>query len=224
MLLVNNMMRRTTSLWGRPPSRYYALLKRVQSIKDACDTRMAVLGCCDGKFVLPAARRGMTVLAVDVDEISLFGGTKIGPNGPVHMPGLQARLEAEGLSDRVHIVHDDLARFEAEPTSDVVITSGALQYSRNMVHAMDGMVAQVQGHAASGGIVYVDYMLPLEKRYVGRDNYPGRARWATYFAGNDWIVISHRVLPPQFEAAHVDLPIDHEHHWGHLMAQRVPHA
>lgn len=215
------MGHKTTSLWGRPPSRYYALLRRAESSRLAGRLHLAVLGCSDGKFVLPAARRGFTVLAVDVDEIALFGGTKIGPDGPIHMPGLRARLESEGLSHQVEIVYGDLVEYEPTRPSDVVLTSGALQYSRNMKHPMDEMVGRLQSHVDINGLIYVDYMLPMEDRYRGRDNYPDRRQWARYFAGNEWRMIHHRVLPPQFEAAHVDLPVDHEHHWGHLMAQRV---
>jgi len=86
---------------------------------------------------------------------------------------------------------------------------------------MDLMVKRVQAHVSVNGLIYVDYMLPIEERYLGRDNYPDRKRWAQYFATDQWRVITHRVLRPQFEAAHVDLPVDHEHHWGHLMARRV---
>lgn len=217
------MGRKTSSLWGRPPSRYYALLRRAESSRPAGRPRLAVLGCSDGKFVLPAARRGFAVLAIDVDEIALFGGTKIGPGGPTHMPGLRARLETEGLSHLVEIAQVDIAEYEPGLPSDVVLTSGALQYSRNMKHSMDEMVARVQSHVEVDGLIYIDYMLPLEDRYRGRDNYPDRKRWSLYFSGNEWRVITHRVLPPQFEAAHVDLPVDHVHHWGHLMAQRVTH-
>src|SRR5258705_13831045 len=103
------MARLTSSLWGKPPSRYYALLRRAESSKRGGRPHLAVLGCSDGKFVLPAARRGFTVMALDVDEIALYGGTKIGPDGPTPMPGLRARLEAEKLAHLVEVVHADLA-------------------------------------------------------------------------------------------------------------------
>jgi hypothetical protein len=85
---------------------------------------------------------------------------------------------------------------------------------------MRDMVGSVKSFVVSRGFLYIDYMLPLEKKYAGRDNYPGREAWAEYFSDTAWQVISHRVLKPQFEAAHVDLPVDHEHHWGHLLARR----
>src|SRR5690554_447379 len=48
---------RTASLWGTPPSRYYQLLRRVEADKRE-RLAVAIVGCSDGKFVLPAARRG----------------------------------------------------------------------------------------------------------------------------------------------------------------------
>src|SRR5258705_6904471 len=58
------MARLTSSLWGKPPSRYYALLRRAESSKRGGRPHLAVLGCSDGKFVLPTARGGFTVMAL----------------------------------------------------------------------------------------------------------------------------------------------------------------
>src|SRR5262245_20787117 len=65
---------------------------------------LAVLGCADGKFVLPAARLGFRVLAIDIDEIALYGGPKPGVGGTVTMPGLVARLGKEKLRPLLHVV------------------------------------------------------------------------------------------------------------------------
>lgn len=135
------------------------------------------------------------------------------------MPGLAWRLHKENLADRVTIIHADLAEIELPPAY-LVITSGALQYSVNLRHAMADMVGKVQAAVAPGGLLYIDYMLPMEERYIGRDNYPSRERWQEYFDESKWEVAYNRVLQPQFEAAHVDLPVDHYHHWGHLLAKR----
>ena len=214
---------RTASLWGKPPTRYYSFLRHVERSFTATRLRVAILGCSDGKFVLPAARRGHSVFAIDVDETALFGGKKTGPTGEVQMIGLVERLLLEGMSDLVNVVHGDFVEHTHTPSKrfHAVFTSGAIQYSRNMKHTMRDMIERVKAYVMKGGYLYADYMLPMEHKYIGRDNYPDKERWASFFEPERWDVIYNRVLPPLFEKAHVDLPVDHYHHWGHLFARRL---
>lgn len=214
------MGKKTASLWGRPPSRYYNFLKRVESYFPSQQLEIAIVGCSDGKFVLPAARRGHRVFAIDFDEVALFGGTKVGPTGNIYMPGLVTRLKMENLLDRVQVVHGDFVEYSPARPAHGVFTSGAVQYSRNMKHSMVDMVRALQAYVMQEGYFYIDYMLPMEAKYQGRDNYPDRERWNEFFSTGEWNIIYNRVLPPVFEAAHVDKPVDHYHHWGHLLVQR----
>ena len=98
-------MKRTKSLWGNPLSRYYNFLKRVENEFQSSALSLSVLGCSDGKFVLPAARKGYKVLAVDIDEIAIKGGTKTGPEGEVFMEGLISRLKKEELENQVKVLN-----------------------------------------------------------------------------------------------------------------------
>ena len=213
---------RTKSLWGPPPSRYYRLLRRAERL---LGTRrpltVAILGCADGKFVLPAARRGHRVVAIDVDPVALYGGEKPGLNGPVWMPGLVWRLDREGLRQRVQVVNGDFARDAPVFRCQLVLTSGALQYSRNCTNPMSSMIRSVKRYVAPGGLLYVDYMLPYESKYQGRQNCPGREAWNEYFLESRWRFFYNRVLPPVIDRAHVEYPVDHLHQWGHLLTQRV---
>lgn len=71
------------------------------------------------------------------------------------------------------------------------------------------------------GLVYFDYMLPLEKKYKGRENCPEAQWWKDHFAGRpDFQVLHHRVLPPVLDKAHIEFPVDHYHQWGHLLVRR----
>jgi hypothetical protein len=210
---------KTASLWGGPPSRYYRFLKHLKDrFPDAPRLTLAVIGCADGKFVLPAARMGMHVIAMDADEIALSGGDKDG----VRMPGLRQRLRSEGLAGQVNVICDDLMNADADPRAHGVLTSGALQYSRNLPHRLEDMVQRVTDHALVSGLLYIDYMLPYEDKYKGRPICPEAGWWKNYFRSrDDWEVIYNRVLPPVIDRAHIEYPVDHFHQWGHLMAQRL---
>jgi hypothetical protein len=212
--------KKTSSLWGKPPKRYYKFLKHVEQEFARRRLKVAILGCSDGKFALPAARRGHSVLAIDIDGVALYGGNKTGPSGEVYMPGLVARLRTEGLESQVQVIHDDFVNYSPPTRYHAVFTSGAIQYSCNLKHSMLLMIEGVLSYVANSGFIYIDYMLPMEEKYRGRDNYPGREEWQNFFPENSWEVIYNRVLPPVFEQAHVDNPVDHYHHWGHLFARR----
>lgn len=210
---------KTASLWGRPPTRFYRFLDLVAS-NPGGKRELTVLGCADGKFVLPAARRKFNVLAVDIDSVALYGGAKEGVGGQVTMPGLVARLEAEGLSSQVKVLCADFTELKPEPM-DAVFTSGSIQYSCNMPKTADALLQAALGFVRPGGLFYIDYMLPYEVKYIGRPNCPDAAWWRQKAAElNDWTVMHHRVLQPTRDIAHVEYPVDHYHQWGHLLMRR----
>jgi hypothetical protein len=210
---------KTASLWGHPPSRFYRFLKLVGASRDA-EATLAVLGCADGKYVLPAARKQFKVLAVDIDEVSLYGGLKPGTGGLVSMPGLVSRLQVEHLSDQVEVVHGDFVEMVPRPT-DAVFISGAIQYSHNLPNTAEKLLTAALLFVGLRGLFYIDYMLPYETKYIGRPNCPDAAWWRRWVSGLDgWNVLHHRVLRPTRDPAHVEFPVDHVHQWGHLLMRR----
>lgn len=214
-------MAKTKSLWGEPPSRYYRFLKKLQET-EKCGSKytLAVLGCADGKFVLPAARKGMSVLAIDLDGIALYGGKKEGVGGLVNMPGLTSRLVDEGVNSFVEVKHEDFTNVRPAKCSGVWV-SGAIQYSNNSNLKASDIISKVLGFVAPAGLVYIDYMLPYEDKYKGRLNCPTQEWWRNYVSSlSTWEVLSHRVMPPTLDLAHVEFPVDHYHQWGHLFMKR----
>lgn len=211
---------RTRSLWGSPPARYYRFIKLVEESIVARPLAVSILGCSDGKFVLPVARKGHRVLAVDIDEVALFGGLKACPTGQVRMAGLVNRLQAEGLEENVHVVHGDFVEYSPTQQSHATFTSGSIQYSYNLKHRLAELVQRIQDYVAPGGFVYIDYMLPLEEKHLARENFIRKGGLAVYFPKDTWTVRYDRVLGPLFEKGHVDNPADHYHHWGHFCARR----
>ena len=210
---------KTKSLWGTPPSRYYGFLRRVEKQFDSDSLMLCVLGCSDGKFVLPAARRGYYVLAIDIDRTAIFGGEKSGPNGPVYMEGLHYRIKKENLKERVKVACEDFVEYKKTEKFHAVWTSGAINYSYNLKHKIHDIIQNVKSFVLPNGYIYFDYMLPLETVHLTRENYFPKGELAKYFTKGKWNIIYDRVLPPLVEKAHVDMPVDHRHHWGHLCVQ-----
>jgi hypothetical protein len=210
---------KTASLWGPPPSRFYRFLESV-IVSSGANPELAIIGCADGKFVLPAARKGFKVLAIDIDAIALYGGVKPGLDGEVVVPGLVSRLEVEGLLSNVEVVCDDFTSIDPRPSA-AVFTSGSLQYSYNLPKSASELLACLMTFVAPQGLLYIDYMLPYETKYIGRPNCPDAEWWRKKVRElNGWRVLHHRVLPPTRDRAHVEFPVDHFHQWGHVLLRR----
>jgi hypothetical protein len=137
------------------------------------------------------------------------------------MPGLRERLVVEDLSHLVTLVHQDFIEYRPTRRFHAVFTSGAIQYSRNLKYPFEEIVKKLKSFAVHQGYIYVDYMLPMNEEQKGRSNFPSKAAWSCLFDVKGWQVIHNRVLPPMFERAHVDNPVDHYHHWGHLLAKKI---
>lgn len=213
---------RTSSAWGHPPSRYYGFLRTLELLpRRQCNHTLGVLGCADGKFVLPAVRRGIDVLAVDRDPIALFGGPKPGIGGEVTIKGLVKRLLEEKLSDKAVVVCANFLEIEPRRCLGVWV-SGAIQYSANVAYSAESIIGKIMTYVVPGGLLYVDYMLPYEDKYKGRPNCPEAAWWKQWASSViDWQVLHHRVLPPIKDRAHIEYPVDHYHQWGHILLQRL---
>lgn len=209
---------KTKSLWGAPPSRFYAFLKRIESHVNTRPIKICILGCADGKFVLPCARRGYEVLALDIDSKAIFGGTKLDKQGEVVMPGLIKRLEVEGLSRSVDVHCKDFVEYMPETKYHAAFTSGAINYSYNTKHDLNCIINSITNYVMVNGLVYFDYMLPMDDGNIKPRYYLKKGQLKEYIKPPQWNILFDRVLPPQMEKAHVDMPVDHYHHWGHLCA------
>ena len=59
---------------------------------------------------------------------------------------------------------------------------------------MANMVRRVKSYIGRKGLLYVDYMLPYESKYKGRQNCPTRSVWAAYSQERGWRLVYNRVL------------------------------
>ena len=213
---------RTSSLWGRPPTRFYSLLRQVKaSTIPPRSLNIAILGCSDGKFVLPAARKGHRVLAVDMDKVALLGGTKAGPQGPVRMAGLRKRTEIEAVGSNVTIICADFVSLRPHSIFDLTFSSGAIQYSYNLRHDIRTIVDGIQAYVRQGGFIYLDYMHPITVDQAARQSFLTKQAVDAFFPSTHWTILFHRLMAAATERGHVDNPRDHLHRWGHILVRRI---
>jgi hypothetical protein len=194
---------------------FLALIKAKQA------QTVCVVGASDGKFVLPLARRGIRVIAIERDPFALDGGPVTLP-GPIDatMPGLRKRLSEEGLTDLVKIIQADLlTASEWMDPADAVWTSCTWHYSINHRRPLADFIAVMdQLCRPCGGVFGAEYMMPIEPRHFTIEHYPSEGCVRGLLPG--WSIEWEAYTPPFLEAPHIERLTEHVHRMGLIIATR----
>lgn len=145
---------KTKSLWGQSPKRLYQFIDLVNQRADNM-RHVCVVGASDGKFVLPMLRKGLSVTAIEIDNIAIHGGEKIVPlprknvvkinykegQGVPEYPdipyqkimatGLLERVQKEKLEAKFELLEMDFYHNVSQNQYDAIFTSCSMQYKGN---------------------------------------------------------------------------------------------
>ncbi len=234
---------KTKSIWGNPPTRLYKLLNLGK--KDwGTNYKACIVGCSDGKFLMPFARNGIKVTGYDIDDIALYGGYKdfplknkketfkYAPNFVSkdfalenrRVLGLTERLDIEGIAKYATIEKRDFYRNMPKEKFNVVFTSCSLHYSANKDFTLEDKTKKLQDIVLPNGYLYIDYMMAIDEddyEKYPKEKFYRKGEIINYFDQN-WEIISYRENNhPSFEAAHVDCVKDHFHRFGYILARRI---
>ena len=173
---------KTKSIWGNPPTRLYKLLKLAKNQWEKNFTA-CIVGCSDGKFLMPFARDGIKVTGYDIDDIALYGGYKEFPiiKEKIKHPyspnfksevfdletkkvlGITERLELENISQYATIEKRDFYRSLPTNRFNVVFTSCSLHYSANQDFTLEDKTKKLQEIVLPNGYLYIDYMMAIDE-------------------------------------------------------------
>ena len=234
---------KTKSIWGNPPTRLYNLIKIAENNWHK-DFTACVVGCSDGKFLMPFARKGIHVTGYDIDEIALYGGSKLFPIVRKKVKykyskdfkskdykleerkvvGILDRLKEESLQNFAKIERRDFYKDVPMEKFNVVFTSCSLHYSVNKDFSLEDKMSKLQSIVLPNGYLYVDYMMAIDEEDYGL--YPNskffRKREILNYFDDSWKIISLKENnSPTFEGAHVDCVKDHFHRFGYILAKRL---
>lgn len=233
---------KTKSIWGKPPTRLYRLINLAEQ-KWGKKFTACIVGCSDGKFLMPFARAGIKVTGYDIDDIALYGGNKDFPivDEKATYPystdfksknyelenkrvlGVVERLELEQLEEYAEIEKRDFYRCMPNKKFNVVFTSCSLHYSANKDFTLEEKTKKLQEIVLPDGYLYVDYMMAIDEDDF--NNYPlskfYRKKEILQYFDENWEIISCRENNhPTFEGAHVDCVKDHFHRFGYVLARK----
>lgn len=234
---------KTKSIWGLPPKRLYNLIRIAEKDFDKKFTA-CIVGCSDGKFLMPFARKQIRVTGYDIDDIALYGGIKDFPIVDKKVKykysknfvskkyeleekrvyGITERLEKENLNKYANIEKRDFYKSVPKKKYDVVFTSCSLHYSVNSDFTLEDKTKKLQSIVSKNGYLYMDYMMAIDESDY--ENYPDykfyRKNEILKYFDEDWEIISFKENHnPTFEGAHVDCTRDHFHRFGYLLARRI---
>jgi SAM-dependent methyltransferase len=193
--------------------------------RDLTGARACVLGCSDGKFVIPLAAAGVHVTCVDVDPVMLDGGSVQLGGVATPVRGLRANLSRTGLSDRCDIIEADFMQWAdtVDTTFDMVLTSGSWAYNRNLGHGLGGVLRVMRKLVAPDGYLFVDYLLPVTELEKTIDLYPYPRDLVPFFSPREWRLVRNEDVGLIGES-HYGQEEWHYHHYGVLVARRTPAA
>ena len=234
---------KTKSIWGRPPTRLYNLIKLAENTFDGNFTA-CVVGCSDGKFLFPFARKGHHVTGYEVDKSALYGATKEFPifkhTKPIPYSGKQSlepfptkqmsyigcleKIKLERVESLVNVEELDFYANPPKENFDVVFTSCSYQYSLNARKTLQEKTRVIQDIVKDGGFLYVDYMMAIDEQdFVAYPavKYFRKGQMMEFFEPEQWNVISIRENnKPSFEYARTEHPYHHYHRFGYILAQK----
>ena len=236
---------KTKSAWGNSPKRIYNIIRKLEGQK-LDNINVCIVGCSDGKFVLPFARHNIKVIGYAIDKVALYGGMKFFPihredierkkyvssnDKPIfpeipceqrEIMGLKKRLEVEKLNSFVTIREQDFYRSETTEKFDLVFTSCSIQYKCNRDIGIHAMLSKLKKSVKIGGYLYMDYMMPLEDSHTWKSELFLRTGQIYELFDESWkIEYVRESKTPILELAHVDRPSDHFHRFGYVLARRL---
>lgn len=209
---------KTQSVWGYPPSRFFQFLKQIE--EKGLPKTLAVLGCSDGRYVIPAAKRKFEVLAVDIDETALFGEVSNNISGKVKIGGLVDRIQQEDVVDQVTVVSQDFLTYNPTIAFSGVFTSGSIHYVENTKYTLAYIVDKIKGYVSNNGILLLEYIVPSISDNDPNKHFVSSAEMAKHFCSPEWKIISNK-RKTYIEESNPRTQHVHSISWGRLYATKV---
>jgi hypothetical protein len=215
--MVQKIFKLNISIWGKPPKRIYRFLHLVE--KTGLPKTLCILGCADGKEVLPAARMGFKVAAIDSDKTAIHGGIVKIAGKDIKVDGLVSRLRKEHLENRVEVVEADYISYKPKHAYSGVFTSGTIHYQQNIKTPLKIIIKKIQSYLSVGGIACIEYIHQSEMANNPKRNYLTSKQLNSFFNKPEWSRISHKVKT-YTEDPNPRNPQIHKIAWGRLYVMK----
>lgn len=205
------------SVWGKPNRSIYRFL-RILEETDLPKT-IAILGCSDGKFVLPAARKGFSVLAIDIDRVALYGGNMDIFGSVVPNIGMITRLKNENLLQKVEVVNQSFLEYILDQKYTGVFTSGSIHYGENSRYTLPEVVSKIQDYVTPQGLLFQEYIHTSDADNDPERHFVDKQTMNSFFGDPQWTILRHR-KKQYLEGPNPRNDQEHIIVWGSILVRR----
>lgn len=178
-----------------------------------------VIGASDGKFVTPLLQRGWSVVAIELDQTFLDGGTIELRDGLRSVSGLRQRVAELGAEGRCEIVREDYMSWLPRERFSLVTTSGLWCMPDNRKYDLVSLVKRQQEYVRQHGIFFADYLMATNSEERATGFCPEPDELAAIFDPAEWMIhLNHEM--GRFGESHLGWEDWHEHRYAAIIAVR----
>lgn len=218
MYMNKNNMPITESIWEGTKTFFPIFKDYLENKKDSKIT-VCIIGASDGRFVIPLAKKGYKIIAIENDPLLLNGGdVKVSENKTIKVLGLKERLKVENLVSNVEIIEDNFFDVNIDFLVDAIFTSSTWDCSINHNRSLSEYIEKMKSAVKVNGIFCSEYMMPCEEKHKNIEHYLGEGEINKYF--NNWKTIEEFYTPVFKDDPHIGKLVPHIHRMGFFMGQK----
>lgn len=185
-------------------------------------TKICIVGASDGRFVLPLAKYGYKILAIENDTVLIDGGTVSGPNDTtIKVLGLKKRLAIEKITSKVEILTKNFLDIKTSLKADAIFTSSTWDCTINHSRPLKEYIMRMQEIVKIGGIFCAEYMMPCEARHKKIEHFLEEKQINNFFDSRKWQILEEFFTPVFKDEPHIGKITSHNHRMGFFMAKKL---
>lgn len=209
--------KRYSYLWDKPNRRYFIFLNKIKEKGLPLD--LCVLGASDGNYVIPAAKKGFIVTAIENDPIALYGGKVLKGDKEFSTAGLVTNVKREGVKKFVKIYDSDYITSRISHSFSGVFTSGSIHYQGNSKHSFKRIMQRIQKYVSVKGLLLIEYIHTSKENWDPKRHFINTNKMSSFFREPAWTIFSNK-RKTYLEKSNPRNPKRHRIVWGRLYAIR----
>lgn len=183
---------------------------------------ICIVGASDGRYVIPLAKEGYLVTAIESDPILINGGVVTGPNDTeIMITGLRKRLDTEDVTAKVKIINNNFLEINFPLLGDAIFTSSTWDCSINHSQPLRKYIEKMQKIVKIGGVFCAEYMMPCEPHHYTVEHFLEEKAINEYFNSEKWEIVEEFYTPIFKDKPHIGKITPHNHRMGYFMAIKL---
>lgn len=205
---------KSESIWQNTKTYFPYFINAINS--SDIDYPICIIGAADGKFVIPLAKLGIPVIAIEKNPFYIHGGYYEN----FFVKGLVKRLKEENLSMHVQVLCCDFRNIKIPTKCSGVFTSCSWHYPENYDTSLFLFINKMKNLLCENGIFCAEYMMPCTKKEKEIEHYLEKGCIETFFSKKKWDILIKKYSGLHKELPHIGKDYEHYHKVGFILARK----